>query len=242
MQKTNGAFFVVACCVALVLGPGCSKESRKARYLKNGYKYYSARQYDKAEVEYLNAIRLDSQNGVLIQRLGAIYFEQGRLERAFGFLQRAKELSADDAETHFMIALLHFSGGSTAKAREELAAALAKDPLHAETIGLAAEAALTLAERQQLREQIQSWRGKSGDKAPFHLALGVLAIRENNPQAAEAELKQALGMDPKLAPAHASLGILYWQTNDLPGAERELKAAAASPPRNLRSASRITGS
>src|SRR6266487_1336887 len=55
----------------LVLGlAGCSKGSRKARHLQRGERDYVAGQYEKAEIEYLNALRLDPKSVMAVQRLG----------------------------------------------------------------------------------------------------------------------------------------------------------------------------
>ena len=44
---------------------------------------FATKDYNKAEVEYLNVLRLDRLNRNAIQRLGIIYFEEGSPLRAF---------------------------------------------------------------------------------------------------------------------------------------------------------------
>src|SRR6185503_12181948 len=44
---------VLVCC-----GAGCSREAKRDRHLKRANSYYEARDYQKAAIEYLNALRL----------------------------------------------------------------------------------------------------------------------------------------------------------------------------------------
>ena len=227
--------FLIGLSAVLALGGGCSKEARKARYLESGEKYFAANDFVKAEVEFLNAFRLDPTDKVLPGRLGVIYFDQGRLERAYAFLYRANEITPGSTNIALPLASIYSVSGQGAKAREVLAPLLAREPGHAEAVELLAEAAKTPADRKQLREQIQAWRQKPGDKASYHVALGLLANRDNDMRTGEAEARQALAMDPKLATAHLALGLLHWRKNELVDAERELRAALQfSPPRSSR--------
>src|SRR6185295_3295871 len=62
----------------VVSGIGCSREAKKNRYLERANRYFQAEQYEKAEIEYLNVLRLNPQNPVAVTGLGLICFEQGR--------------------------------------------------------------------------------------------------------------------------------------------------------------------
>ena len=123
---------------------GCSKEARKGRYVEKANRYFEAGQYDKAEIEYLNALRLDGKNPVVIRGLATIFYDQGRTVSAFTFLSRAKALAPDDAEIQTKLASILLSGRQTAKAREEALSILTKDPAHPEAIRILAEAAVTV--------------------------------------------------------------------------------------------------
>ena len=66
-------------CIGVALLGGCSAEARKNRALKRGDEFAAKNQYDRAEIEYINALRDDSQNAHAMASLGVIYLEQGRL-------------------------------------------------------------------------------------------------------------------------------------------------------------------
>src|SRR5438309_1747243 len=70
----------------------CGAQARKARSSERGDRYFRASEYDKAKIEYLNLLRLDSQNAVAFQRLGTMWAEEGAPLRAGGFLIEARKL------------------------------------------------------------------------------------------------------------------------------------------------------
>src|SRR5438876_12398651 len=76
----------------LSLGTGCSRKAKSARHLQRADTYFAAGQYPKAEVEYLNTLKLNSTNSRAMGRLGTIYYEQGCSGRAYAFLAKAAEL------------------------------------------------------------------------------------------------------------------------------------------------------
>jgi tetratricopeptide (TPR) repeat protein len=226
---------LVASALIGVLGSGCSKATRAARYIEKANGYFEAGQFEKAEIEYLNALRLDAGNALVIRRLGAIYFDQGRLRPAFTFLKKAKDINPEDLDNRAKLAAVLNSVGQREKGREELIPILAKEPAHVEAIHFLAETAVTPGDIRETRERLQKLRQQAGEKAVFHVAEGLLCLRETNMTAAEQSFKQAVALDAKMATAYLGLGAIYWRTNDLAGAERMFKTAQElSPTRSPR--------
>src|SRR5713226_2699474 len=218
-----------------LLGCGCTKADRMARHLERANGYFEGGQYQAAEIEYLNVVRLDAQSPLANRRLGAIYYDQGRYQAALLFLQRAKELAPDALDTRTRLAAIISAAGQPAQAREELLLILAKDPAHAEALEFLAQSATTAAEIKDTRERLQKLRQQGGEKAAYRLADGILYLQETNAPSAERAFRQALALDAKMASACIFLGTLYWQGNDLAQAERMLKTAAElSPVRSTR--------
>ncbi|HEX4644520.1 MAG TPA: tetratricopeptide repeat protein, partial [Verrucomicrobiae bacterium] len=72
-------------------------------------------------------------------------------------------------------------------------------------------------------------------RAPCEVALGMLALRAGDAKAAEASLKRAQSLDPKLSAVYSGLGGYYLVQKDLKQADQALKTAAElSPPRSPR--------
>ena len=68
---------------------GCTREFKKARFLEHADRYFQAGQYEKAKIEYLNALRIEPSNALAIKRMGLIWYEQGApLKRCHSLTKR----------------------------------------------------------------------------------------------------------------------------------------------------------
>lgn len=71
-------------------------------------KFFAAKQYDKAEENYLEILRQDENNAYTLANLGAIHLEMGRLDEAETNILRALEISPDDAHANSLLGYLRF--------------------------------------------------------------------------------------------------------------------------------------
>src|SRR5258708_4963410 len=232
---TRASHLVLAAALLLSLTGGCSKKARSGRHLQQADKYFAAGQYPKAEIEYLNTLRLDYTNARAISRLGAIYYDEGRFARSIPFLAKACQLVTNDVESHFKLGSIYLASGRVKEAREEAVLVLDKMPGHAEAPIMLAESVTTRTNLADVRQRLEDLSAQSGETAPLQMALGVLHLREGDAKAAEACFKRAESLDSKSSAAHSALGSLSWAQNDLKSADAELKTAAElSPPRSVR--------
>jgi tetratricopeptide (TPR) repeat protein len=235
MRKKLGSLFLILLVFGLVAG--CSANARKARHLASADKYYAAGEYVKAEIEYLNVVKLDHANAHAIARLGSIYFEEGRPARAFPVVMKALELDPNFPGLHSKAATLYFAVGDLKNARQQANAALDQSPTNSEAAILLAEWARTPKDIEEVRQQLDKLRQRMGPAAWMEVALGTLDLRAGELKAASAAFTNALTLDPKSASAHYALGSLYWSRNDLTNANAELEIAAKLEP--LRSIRRL---
>ena len=98
----------LALLAALALaGSGCSKTSKVAGHIQRGSDYMAKGDYLKAEIEYLNALRLDPANVPVARQLGEIYFQQGNIPKAFIFFKRAEDSGQADEDLRIKIGRAH---------------------------------------------------------------------------------------------------------------------------------------
>ena len=71
-------------------------------------KHFEAKQFDKAEENYLEILKADDKNAQTRANLAAIQMEMGRLDEAEKHLKAALEISADDAHAAMLMGLLKF--------------------------------------------------------------------------------------------------------------------------------------
>src|SRR5437867_11597741 len=91
----------------LLLTAGCSKQARKEHHLKQANRYFDAKDFKKAEIEYLNVLRVDRTNAWVVKRLATIYYDQGKIARAVPFLRGACELEKDNLELRIKLAQIY---------------------------------------------------------------------------------------------------------------------------------------
>jgi tetratricopeptide (TPR) repeat protein len=222
---------LLAVCLAIA-SSGCSQQGEtKEAHLARAKDYAAAGQYDKAEAEYREVLRVDPADAAALRDLGITYQDQGQLPQAAPLLRKAAELSPDDPDLQVKFGQNLLLQGQYDQAREAALRSLDKQPGREEALVVLANTAVALKDVDETRKLIQDLREKDQDRPGYHLALGVLALAQKDQARAESEFDAALKLDPKSALAHSALANLYWVRNDLKAAEQAFKAAAdlASP-------------
>ena len=212
---------------AVVASFGCSKQdSTKEANLSRANEYFAAGQYDKAEKEYFDLLRATPENPLATLRLGSIYHDQAQNLRAYPLLKKSAELAPEDMEVQLKLGLTLLPLGQFKDAREAALRVLEKEPGREEALVLLANTAIGLNDVDAMRQYIEGLRAKDQDRIGYHLALGLLDLRQNNLTGAESQFKAALALNSKSPEALSGLGSVYWRRNELPAAEESYKAAA----------------
>ena len=215
----------------LVLLGGCSAASRKAHRLERADQNFKAGKYDEARVDYLVVLRADPRNTLAVQRLGQIWSEDGAPITAMPFLMRARDLQPDNVAVRKKLLGALVGIGGFEQAKQEATEILQRAPGDAETLFLLTQFVRTPEQIAEMEEQVKKFPAK--DSVQFHLAAANIALRRNDKAKAEAEMQEALKVDPKSALAHAALGQFYAANKQFDQADRELKTASESaPPRS----------
>jgi tetratricopeptide (TPR) repeat protein len=211
--------------VIALAGGGCTAKVRKAYHERKAEKFYLAGDFDKAEIEYLNVVGSEQDNRLAVARLGGMYYDQGRLQRAMYFLGRANQLDTNNLDVLLKLGFIHTTFGQYREARQAALQILARQPKDEQAPLLLVESATHPTEMATARTELLALQ-KSGDSAAIETALGNLAMREHDLAAAAASLQKAYALNPKFVPANAALGALCWMQKDTDKAEAFFKVAA----------------
>src|SRR5947207_723855 len=236
-SKHRYSSVILIAALIVIGGAGCTREAKKNRHLERANRYFQAADYEKAEIEYLNVLRLDPQNAVAVPRLGLVCFEQGRLAPAYALLRKAGQLQPDNLDVRLKLGLTCFGLTGLKEARDEVIYVLQKQATNDEALLLLVESSLTPKDMDDTEQQLRKLAAQAGQRAGTQLALGFLHLRRMDLKSAESEIKQALALDPKSSAAHQVLGTLYLLQNDLKQAEQEFKTGSDLAP--LRSPRRL---
>jgi len=215
---------------------GCSKQAKVSRYLARADRDFQAERYDKAEIEYLSVLKSVGQNPVAIRQLGFVYYAEGRLPQALGYLQKAAELEPANLDVRVKLGLLYLSTHQPQQAREAALQVLQKQPQNEEALLLLARVATTNQVRE-ITQRIEQLPAAARNRASSHLVLGILAVLQQDLTRAEVEFKAAVAADAKSSEALMALGSLYLARTNLAQAEPTLKRAVELAP--LRSPLRL---
>ena len=198
---------IFALSLAAVANAGCSQaEPTKDELLSRANAAFAAGQYDKAEKEYREVLRLAPDDPAALRQLGIIYLDQGQIVQAYPLLKKSAELQPDDPEIQLKLGQLSLAAGDYTQARDTASQILEKQPGHEQALLLLADASRKPDDIEDARKLVQSLREKDQDHPRYHLALGTLDLRQNDPARAESEFKAALNLDPKSSDAYAALG------------------------------------
>jgi len=226
MKKiTHIAFLLVALVLLAAAGAGCTAKAKKIYHLSRADKFYDAGKLDRAEIEYLNVLRNDPANARAYGRLGVIYYDEGRLQRAVFFLGKGSAMATNDLNLRLKLGFIYSAFGKFQEARDAANYVLDHQPQDDEAPLLLAEASLKPKEVEAARQRLQTLI-RSGDRAALEVAVGNLFFREHNLTNAETAFRRAQTLDPKSSAVNAALGTLSWAQNDLKTAAAGFKAAA----------------
>jgi superkiller protein 3 len=192
-------------------------------HYREGEAHMQAEQWDKAEVEFKQAVQLDPLFTLAYYSLGQVYMATRTYPAAVDALQRCKD-------SFNQVAALGTTDRAAADLRLEQEIRDVRDAIVAYNAKPskvdAAASSLRLETRLETLER-QKRRGASGTEMPaeFSLALGSAYLRNGQMAEAEREYQAAIRVNPKMGEAHNNLAVVYMSTGRLPEAENAVKQA-----------------
>ena len=213
-----------------LLTAGCGKEARLDRHLARAEKAFAASEFDRARIDYLNVLRIQPDHAGSIARMGVILFDMGSPRQAAPFLLRAALFQPENLDVRWRLALLYAMGGDPANAQKEANVILDLQSDHIEATLLLADLAYTPDEIASARAHIAQLRQRTGPRPALHLAEAQLLLREGEVEPGEAEIQQALALDPRFAPAHLIQATLHLARSNVVMAEQSFETAADLSP------------
>jgi tetratricopeptide (TPR) repeat protein len=187
-----------------------------------GMEFFAAEKFDRAAEEFTKAARKDPLFTLAYYQAGQSYMNLKRYPSAIRAFQRCIESSRalyDLAQTNRF---------AVEKQRDDEIREMRESMNKLQQSGhqlLAMRAEQHLADLERQRTSIA---GGFHPPAEALLSLGSAQFRNGDPQAAEAEWKAAVDVNPKLGEAHNNLAVVYMQSGRYAAAEVEIKAAERS--------------
>jgi tetratricopeptide (TPR) repeat protein len=233
-----GRLSAIACLTILaVLAQGCTRDPnvRKVKYLNSGKAYAAQGKEKEAIIQFSNAIKIDPHYAPAHFELAKAYLKSGSGMGAYSELRRTVDLDPKNVEARLDLGQIYLAGKAYDKSLEQTNAILAIDPKNADAWGLKSAIALANHDREEALKDIQQALTLDPNRAGFHAQLGL--IQGADPATAgdaEAQVREAVKLDPKNAAAHLLLASLLRRKGDNAGAMAETQAATQADPKNIR--------
>ena len=120
-MNTLGRLVSAAVIASLVAGCG-GAEQRKARYIEKGESYLAERNYEKARVEFRNALQIEPNDVNARYQLGRVSEKLNNPREAVGHYQAAIDLDPNHMESRAALGRLYLLGGVPDRALELVSA------------------------------------------------------------------------------------------------------------------------
>lgn len=230
--RARRAVFLALSMFAALAGHGCSKEvpATKDQILSRAQAAFAGDRFFEAEKSYREVLQLAPEDALALRQLGTLYLEQGQMIQAYPLLKKINDLQPDDPELQLKLGEAALAVRQLEEARDLAQRVLEKRAGDETALLLLVDTALTTDEINETRALIEGLREKDQDRANYHLALGVLDLKQNNDNRAENGFRAALKLAPKSGAVYSALGRLYLTRNDLSAAENAMKTAAELSP------------
>ena len=120
----------------LILSACDNPEQKEAKYLERGNQLFDAGEYEKARIEYKNALRIKPTDVELIYRVGMVEDAEGNLRGAFVDFTHAEEQNAHYRPALIKLAEYYVAAGIYDQAQKRIDVVLGDTPDDADAHGL----------------------------------------------------------------------------------------------------------
>ena len=210
---------------------GCGNaQTRKASYFERGEQYLAAHHYEKAGVEFRNALQIDPNFLKARIELGRVAEKLGNVRAALGQYQAVMDADPKDVEAHVLAGRIFVIGDLPQKALDLVAPGLAKDPANPQLLTVRGAARARLGDSAAALADAEEAYKRAPDDG-YTVAL-LASLRQNSGQLDQAVslVQGALTRQPDNVDLREVLVGLLLQRQDFGGAEGQLQELVRREP------------
>src|ERR1700722_4045083 len=228
-------FRFAGCAILLpLLCTACSRtsEERKKKYFQSGQRYFETGKYGEARIEFVNAVKIDSNYAEAHHQLAETYLRLKKPEGAVQEMERTTRLQPHNYEARLELANLLILSQRLPEAKEEIDFLLKERPddpaVHSVASSLRAAQGDVDAAIEEMRKTITL----DPNRWQSYLSLGLLQARINQPDAAAKSMREVIKLNPTASQARLLLGRYYQSCNRYSDAESEFREAIIGDKKN----------
>ncbi len=223
--------YILQLSAAVLLLTGCvSKEEAAAAFYTQGIAHYQNARYEKARLEFLNAVQRDPQHADAYFHLGLIAKREGDIALVFEHMSLAMQLDPGHLDAKIHVAELYVYGQRFEDALKLAGQieALAAGAHAAQRIEAAA--LVGLKEYGKAKKIIQLALQQQADNASLHGLLAVIAKEQNDVQGALLHLNRAIELSAQKTQYLTLRASIHRDLNDLGALEQDYRLLLAQRP------------
>ena len=216
--------------------PGCLSDPNivKQKYLESGERHSADREYQKAVIQFLNAIKIDKNFARAHYELAHAYLNLGDYWGAYAELERTVELQPAKYEARIELGKMLLAGGSSDDAQAQVDVVLKAQPDNPDGHALLSALAVKANQRNRALAEIRRAIALEPKRADFHDNLALILSGDSTQLgAAEAELKAAASLEPHSSEGYVLLAEFYTQFARWADAEHAGTDAVAADRMNM---------
>jgi tetratricopeptide (TPR) repeat protein len=230
------ALGVIMLLLSFALLDGCHRDPnvRKHKYLESGERYSAQGKDKEAAIQFSNALKIDKNFADAYYARSKVYLHMGEFSAAYADLQWTVNLQPANVKARLDLGSLLLAANKINEAQAQAAAVLALQPNNADLHALLSNIAARQGQKDVALAEIHRALVLAPNEAALHVSLALLEAGDPAQNAAvEAELKQAVALEPKNVRAKLLLSAFYVRNNRLQEAEQIGWTAIATDPKNL---------
>ena len=233
-RKSQAFCLLLSLLAIILLSSACSRDPNviKQKHFRRGEEYSQKGKLREAEIEYRNALKVDSNYADARHQLGLLYVRMQDWPHAYEELTRAVELQPEDFQSHIDLARLLIVAGDAQQATQEIDLLLKKWPNNSQSHFMSANLLAAKNDLPAAIAEVEKAISLDSTDANLYMNLGVMQIRIGETDAAEKNLNHAIELNPKEMRSRLLLAGLYQSHNRFPDAEQQLQSAIQADSQN----------
>ena len=224
------ALKVAVLALVLLLTACGGAESRRASHMERGQKFYAAGNYEKARVEFRNALQITPNDAEARFMNGRVAEQLGDIRAAASMYQGAIDIAPDHAGARANLGRVMVFAGQPAHALEIVEPGLAKHPNDAELLTVRGAARMQLKDSVGAMADAKRAVEIESDNANAVALLASLYRQSGDSGRALALLKNAVTKRPDAIDLRQVLASLYVANNEPALAEEQMRKVVEQRP------------
>ena len=220
--------------LAAALLSGCSSmEEKRDKYIADGKQLYEKADYNRARVQFKNALQIDPKSAVAYLWLGKTQLKRKKIRAAFGDLNKAVELKPDLIEAQVMLGRIYLLAHRLDEAKVKVDLILEKEPENIDGLLLEASLAAVQKQPQKALDLLKKIIAKDPHKTSAYLLQASIEAKDH-PDAAAASLEAGIKANPKNQGLYLARATLADKQKQYDQAKKALLKAIELDPKNIK--------